>query len=230
MGVKMELRQLVRILLRRWWLIAIPAIVLGAVAVITYDAPPPTYAATMRFAVGYTPDPNLQSLYDEFYAAWLASEYIAGGLSDWAKTGDFASAVSGELAGRGVDVPAAAVAGSIVSDHSRSIVALYFSGSDPALLQSIAEAAARVLQTRNASVFPQNGPNGASVTPLDGAAAGPTPPSLRARLDLPVRIGLAIGVGVVLALIAHYLDPTIRERRDVEALGWIIMGEIPKSK
>jgi len=226
----MELRQLVRILLRRWWLIVIPAIVLGVVAVITYRAPPPAYAATIRFAVGYAPDPNSQSLYDRFYPAWLASEYIAGGLSDWAKTGDFANAISSDLAANGIDVPAAAVAGSIVSDHSRSIVVLYVNGSDPARLQSIAEAAARVLQTRNASVFPQSGPHGAIVTPLDNPAVGPTPPSLRAQLELPIRIGLAVGVGVALALIAHSLDPMIRERRDVEALGWPIIGEIPKSK
>ena len=35
------------------------------------------------------------SLYDRKYPAWLTSEYIAGGLSDWAKTGDFAQAVAG---------------------------------------------------------------------------------------------------------------------------------------
>jgi len=226
----MEFRQVVRILLRRWWLIALPAIVLGAVAVITYDAPPQAYGATMRFAVGYTPDPNSQSLYDRFYPAWLASEYIAGGLSDWAKTGNFAEAVSDDLAARGVEASPPQVAASIVSDHSRSIVTLYLSGGDPALLESMAESAARVLQTQNATVFPQNGPNGASVKALDSAAVGPTPPSLRARLDLPIRIGLAIGVGIVLALIAHYLDPMIRERRDVELLGWPILGEIPRRK
>jgi capsular polysaccharide biosynthesis protein len=224
----MEVRQLVRILLRRWWLIALPTLVLGVVAVITYNPPPQTYAATLRFAVGYTPDPNSQSLYDRFYPAWLASEYIAGGLSDWAKTGNFAAAVSGDLAARGSEATPAQVAGSVVSDHQRSIVVLYFNGGDPALLQAIAESAARVLQTRNATVFPQNGPNGATVTPLDSASVGATPPSLRARLDLPVRLGLALGVGVVLALIAHYFDPTIRERRDVELLGWAILGEIPK--
>lgn len=226
----MELRQLVRILLRRWWLVVLPALVLGAVAIVTYDPPQPTFAATMRFAVGYTPDPNSQSLYDRFYPAWLASEYIAGGLSDWARTGNFAEAVSQELAARDVDVPPAVVAASIVSDHTRSIVALYFNGNDPALLQSIAESAARVLQTRNATVFPQNGPHGASVTPLDNPAVGADPPSLRARLELPIRIGLAMAAGLVLALLAHYLDPMIRDRSDVEALGLSIVGEIPKRR
>ena len=226
----MELRQLVRILMRRWWLIVLPALALGAVAIVTYDPPQPTFAATMRFAVGYAPDPNSQSLYDRFYPAWLASEYIAGGLSDWARTGDFAQAVSEDLAGRDVDAPSAAVAASIVSDHTRSIVALYFNGGDPALLQSIAESAARVLQTRNATVFPQNGPHGAWVTPLDNPAVGPTPPSLRARLELPIRIGLAIAAGIVLALLAHYLDPMIRDRSDIEALGLPIVAEIPKRR
>jgi len=226
----MEFRQLVRILLRRRWLVVLPALVLGAVAIVTYGPPQPTFAATMRFAVGYTPDPNSQSLYDRFYPAWLASEYIAGGLSDWARTGNFAEAVSEDLAVRNVDVPPAAVAASIVSDHTRSIVVLYFTGNDPALLQSIAESAARVLQTRNATVFPQNGPHGASVTPLDNPAVGAAPPSLRARLELPIRIGLAMAAGLVLALLAHYLDPMIRERSDVEALGLSIVGEIPRSK
>ncbi|HKZ83188.1 MAG TPA: hypothetical protein VJ793_05975 [Anaerolineae bacterium] len=226
----MELRQLVRILLRRWWLVVLPALVLGAVAIVTYDPPQPTFAATMRFAVGYTPDPSSQSLYDRFYPAWLASEYIAGGLSDWARTGNFAEAVSEDLAARDVDVPPAAAAASIVSDHTRSIVALYFNGNDPALLQSLAESAARVLQTRNATVFPQNGARGASVTPLDNPAVGAAPPSLRARLELPIRVGLAMAAGLVLALLAHYLDPMIRDRSDVEALGLSIVGEIPKRR
>ena len=226
----MELRQVIRILLRRWWLVVLPAAVLGLVGLITYRAAPPAYGATVRFAVGYRPDPSSQSLYDRFYPAWLTSEYIAGGLSDWARTGDFAEAVSEDLAGRGVDAQPAEVAASIASDHTRSIVALYFNGGDPARLQSIAESAARVLQTRNAAVFQQNGPRGASVTPLDNPAAGPTPPSLRARLELPIRIGLAIAAGVVLALLAHYLDPTIRDRSDVEALGLPIVGEIPKRR
>jgi capsular polysaccharide biosynthesis protein len=182
----------------------------------------------MRFAVGYEPPQTGQSLYDRFYAAWLASEYIAGGLSDWARTGDFAQAVSDDLAQQGIAVQAGAVAASIVSDHQRSIVTLFFNGGDAALLQAIAEAAARVLQSRNNEVFLQNGSEGASVVALDGAAVGAAPPSLRARLELPIRIALALGVGIVLALIAHYFDPLIRERREVEQIGLPIIGEIPK--
>ena len=224
----MEFRQLMRILLRRWWLILIPAIVLGAIGVITYRPASQGYTALMRFAVGYEPPQTELSLYDRFYAAWLASEYIAGGLSDWAKTGDFAQAVSADLAQNGSEVPPTAVAAAIVSDHQRSIVTLYFSGGDATLLQAIAESTARVLQSRNAQVFLQNGPQGATVVALDGAAVGEAPPSLRARLDLPVRIALALGVGVLLALIAHYFDPVIHERREIEKLGLSIIGEIPK--
>lgn len=220
----MELRLMLKILLRRWWLVALPVIVVGAISLVTYQAPPPAYAATLRFSVGYAPDTQPASLYDRRYPAWLASEYIAGGLSDWAKTGDFAQAVAAEA---GPDVTASEVAAAITADHLRSIVVLYLSGGDADRLTAIGQASIRVLQTRNRLVFPQNG-DGATVTALDGVAVGAAPPSLRARLDIPIRLALGLALGVVLAFVAHYFDPRVRDRGEVEALGLNIIGEIPK--
>jgi capsular polysaccharide biosynthesis protein len=53
--------------------------------------------------------------------------------------------------------------------------------------------------------------------------------SLRDRLDLPVRFVLALAAGLALALLAHYVDPVIRERREVERMGFAVVGEIPKA-
>ena len=220
----MELRLMLKILLRRWWLVALPVIAVGAISLVTYQAPAPVYAATLRFSVGYAPDTQTASLYDRRYPAWLASEYIAGGLSDWAKTGDFAQAVAAE-AGR--DITAGEVAAAIVSDHLRSIVVLYLNGGDADRLTAIGEAAIRVLQTRNRLVFPQNG-DGATVTALDGVAVSAAPPSLRARLDIPIRLALGLALGVALAFVAHYFDPRLRDRSELESLGLDIIGEIPK--
>jgi capsular polysaccharide biosynthesis protein len=220
----MEFLTLLRILLRRWWLVVAPPILVAIITLFTYRAPPTAYATTLRFAVGYPPEQATASLYDRKYPAWLASEYIAGGLSDWAKTGDFAQAVADDTGGK---VNAAEVAGSITSDHLRSIVMLYLNGGDPDRLTAIGASAIQVLQTRNNIVFPQNG-EGAMVTALDTVSVAPAPPSLRARLDIPIRIALGLLLGIVLAFIAHYLDPRLRDRAEVEALGFNIIGEIPK--
>ena len=220
----MELHTLLKILRRYWYLVIIPPLLVGVFTLITYRAPAPAYTSTLRFSVGYAPEQQTMSLYDRQYPAWLTSEYIAGGLSDWAKTGDFAQAVAGVAGG---DVTAAEVAGSLASDHLRSIVVLYLNGADPDRLTAIGSAAIKVLQVRNNVVFPQNGA-GATVTALDGVIAAPAPPSLRNRLDIPVRIGLGLALGIVLAFLAWYFDPRIRDRADAEAIGLNIIAEIPK--
>ena len=220
----MELRTLLKILRRYWYLVVLPPLLVGAVTLITYRAPAPGYASTLRFSVGYAPEQQALSLYDRKYPAWLTSEYIAGGLSDWAKTGDFAQAVAGVAGG---DITAGEVAGSIVSDHLRSIVVLYLNGGDPDRLTAIGNAAVKVLQVRNNVIFPQNG-EGAVVTALDGVAAAPAPPSLRNRLDIPIRLALGVALGVALAFLAWYFDPRIRDRADAEAIGLNIIAEIPR--
>jgi capsular polysaccharide biosynthesis protein len=220
----MELRTLLKILKRYWYLIILPPLLVGVFTFITYRAPATAYTSTLRFSVGYAPEPQITSLYDRKYPAWLTSEYIAGGLSDWAKTGDFAQAVA-DTAGNGIT--AGEVAGSLVSDHLRSIVVLYLNGGDPDRLTAIGHAVTTVLQQRNNIVFPQNG-EGATVTALDGVVVAPTAPSLRDRLDIPIRLALGLALGVVLAFLVWYFDPRIRERADAEAIGVNIIGEIPK--
>jgi capsular polysaccharide biosynthesis protein len=221
----MELRTLLKILKRYWYLVVIPPLLIGVFSLITYRAPAPGYTSTLRFSVGYAPpEQQATSLYDRNYPAWLTSEYIAGGLSDWAKTGDFAQAVADEA---GQNISAGEVAGSLVSDHLRSIVVLYLNHGDADRLTAIGNATIKVLQQRNNIVFPQNAA-GATVTALDGVVAVPMAPSLRTRLDLPIRLALGLVFGVTLAFVAWYLDPRVRDRADVEAIGLSIIAEIPK--
>ncbi len=220
----MEFRTLLKILKRYWYLIVIPPVLVSVFTLITYRAPAEAYTATLRFSVGYAPEQQTTSLYDRKYPAWLTSEYIAGGLSDWAKTGDFAQAVA---AAAGNDITAGEVAGSLVSDHLRSIVVLYLNGGNPERLTAIGSAAITVLQQRNNLVFPQNG-EGAIVTALDGVVVAPAAPSLRTRLDIPIRIALGLALGVVLAFLVWYFDPRLRDRADAEAIGLNIIAEIPK--
>jgi capsular polysaccharide biosynthesis protein len=203
----MELRTYWHILARRWWLALIPAIIVLAIGLITVRQPAPVYQVGVRFTVGYAPETSSTYLYDRYYPAWLASEYIAGGLGDWVKTGDFAAEVSRELEHQNVSIPANALAGRIASDYQRSLVTMFITWPDARQLEAIATAAITVLRTRNAQAFPQLGANGAIVRAVDPVNVGRVPPGLRAQLELPVRVALALAAGIALVFLAHYVWP-----------------------
>ena len=203
----MELRTYWHIITRRWWLVLIPAIIVLGIGLITFRQPAPVYQVGMRFTVGYAPESLGTYLYDRYYPAWLASEYIAGGLGDWVKTGDFAAEVSRELEHQNVSIPPNALAGRIASDHQRSMVTMFITWPDARQLEAIATAAITVLQTRNAQAFPQLGANGAIVRAVDPVNVGRVPPGLRSQLELPVRVALALAAGIALVFLAHYVWP-----------------------
>lgn len=224
----MELRTYYKILLRWWWLALIPTILIGIVSVATFRRPATTYSARIRFTASTPPAFDSVPGFDPTYYSWLTSEYIVGSLSDWAKTSSFAQAVSEELSKQGKNISAPTIQGSLASDYVRSQLTLYISGANADDVSAIANAAITVLQTRNASVFPQLGRNNAVVTPLDVPSIGSSSIGLRDSLDLPIRLVLGVAVGIACAFLAHYLDPFVRERKDVEGLGLKIIAEIPK--
>lgn len=225
----MEIRQLWNIVRRWWWLIALPLLIVGVYSLVTYRAPAPSYAMVLRYTAGQSEPLTTSPQFDPTYYRWLASEYIVNGLKAWVRTGAFAQAVSAELAARGVSMSAGEVAGAIVaSDNARSILQVFLSGADPERLRLLAEALTTVLQAQNAAVFPQLGGQPAQVILLDEPSVSATPPSLRAQLDLPLRLALALAVGAALALAAHYLDPFVRERDELEKLGVRVIAQIPK--
>lgn len=231
----MEPRQLWKVARRWWWLIALPLLVVGAYSLVTYRAPAPSYALTLRFTAGQPTALSAEPAYARNYYDWLTSEYIVGALKDWVRTGAFAEAVSARLAADGLTVPPGAVAGMIAaSDNARSLLLVYLSGSDPAQMTAIAGALSAVLQEQNADALPSLGGQPAVVTVLDplegGHVPAAAPPSLRSRLDLPLRLALALAAGVALALAAHYFDPVVREKAELETLGLHVVAEIPRGR
>ena len=88
-----------------------------------------------------------------------------------------------------------------------------------------------MLEARATEAFPQFGGDPVQVVTLDSPASvgiGQAPPSLRSRLDIPLKIGLGFAAGLALAFAAHYLDPFLRDREEVEAMGMRVVGEIPR--
>jgi capsular polysaccharide biosynthesis protein len=224
----MELRTYWNLLIRRWYLLAIPAVIVLAVSLLTYSPPAPLYNVGVRFIAGQQPTIGSDTSDEERNNAWTSSEYLTNSLTDWVRTGHFAAAVSAQLAEQGIDVSPAAIVAGVAADNARSTMTLSFTYHDPAVLQAIMEAAIVVLQQRNADALPQLGGEPAEVIALDPPIVNQIPPALRSRLDLPLRLILALGAGAGLALLVEYLDPTLRARQEIEGLGLPVLGEIPK--
>ncbi|MCD6344464.1 MAG: hypothetical protein J7M17_02505 [Anaerolineae bacterium] len=223
----MELRQMCKILLRWWWLVAIPIFVVAAYVGLTYHPPATNYQVVMRFAAGTEPA-GLSQEYDRYYP-WLTSEYIANGLADIAVTGAFAEAITARLAEQDIDVAPAAVQGAIVSDNAQSILVIYLTWPDPAQIVDVAEAITAELTENGADYFPQLAKVGIAARRLDTPTPSPLAPGLRAQLLGPgLRLLLAAAAGVGLAFLAHFLDPTVREKSDVEATGIRVLTRIPR--
>ena len=224
----MELRQYWKALKRRWLLALLPMVTVLIIGLATYRQPPPVYNVGVRFIVGQPPAPSAALEDEERYYNWLTSEYIVNGLTDWVRGGEFATAVSQRLAEQGAEIPAGAIQGGLVADNARSMLTISLTAADPEALAMMMDGVIVVLTEQNSEALPQLGGETAVLTQLDQPVVNQVAGGIRSQLDLPLRILLAIVAGVGLALLAEYLDPTIRDREEVKQLGLPILGEIPK--
>lgn len=226
----MELRQYWTILRRRWAIVLIPAVVVLIAGLATWRPAPPAYNAGVRFIVGQPPGAAASAADEQRYYNWLTSEYIVNGLTDWVRGGKFAETVSARLATQGLEVPAGAIQGGLAADNARSMLTISLTAGDPELLAQMLEGVISVLTEDNAAALPQLGGENAILTQLDEPVVNPISAGIRSQLDLPLRVILALVAGLALALLAHYLDPTIRDRDEVARAGLPVIAEIPKEK
>jgi hypothetical protein len=102
--------------------------------------------------------------------------------------------------------------------------------ADSDLLQQVLGSVVAVLTEENAAALPQLGGERAVLTQLDEPVVNAIAPGIRGQLDLPLRVALALLAGLGLALLAHYIDPTVRDRAELERLRLPVLGEIPKER
>jgi capsular polysaccharide biosynthesis protein len=218
-----------RILLRRWWLVILPAILIVAVTVLTTrPAPPVTYQVTMSFGAGFAPEPIRPDAYNfDRHYNWLASEYTAQGFSLIISKGVFADNVAKRLAAKGITL-GAPLGGSIRSEVRSSVFVVTLAWPEAQQAEQIAQAIVDELNDNYLAYWPQlTGIEESPVKLMDPIVAAPVAPPLRDRFDLPVRIALGLIAGAALALAWHFFDPAVRERRELERMGLNIVAEIP---
>ncbi|MBE7550392.1 MAG: hypothetical protein HS126_04850 [Anaerolineales bacterium] len=227
----MELKQYWQIIWKRAWIPALLLVVVAVASLLTGQTPPPTYSTTMRFTVGVKPQelPD-QYTYDSYYA-WLSSEYLADDMTAIVSSQAFAADVNRRLAemGSSVQIPPGSISGVTIAEKQHRILRLNLSWGNAAELADIAQATVRVMEEDSPKYLTQLGTPGALINVIDEPAPpAANPASLTQRLNLPVRLLLALAAGLALTFLLDYLDDTIRGRSELEALGIPVLAEVPR--
>ncbi len=219
-----------KILKRRWWL---PTLLLLAAGMLwaLRPSPPPSYVATMRFLVGVKPEPISPQVYgyDRYYT-WLTSEYLIDDFAEVVRGSAFAARVSQRLQEKGITVPAGAIQGSTQTGKLHRLITISVYWPNPEQLPTIAHAVIQTVEEDSATFFPQTFGYGTEAILVDGPHIGPVTPGLRQKLEGPIRLLLALLLGVGLVFLWHYVDETLYDREDVSQVGLPLLAEIPKEK
>jgi capsular polysaccharide biosynthesis protein len=227
----LELKQYAAIVWKRAWVpVALVALV-GVVSLLMAQSPPPTYSSGMRFTVGVRPQEIAdQYNYDSYYA-WLSSEYLVDDMTGLVTSQMFADDVNRHLQemGSAVQIPPGSIGGVTIGGKQHRILSLTVTWGNPAELADITQAVVAAMEQDSIHYLAQLGTPGALIQVIDAPSPpGENPRSLSQRLDLPVRLLLALVVGVALTFLLDYLDDSVRGKRELEAMGIAVLAEIPK--
>ncbi len=221
----MEFRHYWRIVRRRLWIIAVLVGVLAASYLVSAPQATPTYTASMRFLLGVRPEPRTADQYAyDYYYTWLSSEYLVDDFAEVVKSRAFAEDVS---AAAGIAVPPATIQGISTAGKLHRILTVTLSWHDAEELATLANAVVQVMETGAESYFAQLTTDSAVIAVIDPPSIAQAATPLRQRLDLPLRLGLAVVAGVAIAFFLDYVDDSIRERADLLALGVPVLAEVP---
>lgn len=225
----MEVMQVVRVLLRRWWLVVIPVAIVAAIVIPDFLGNRSAVSGGYTVSVRYSAAQVLEAIPGrdgDFQDVWLASELTVNALTDWVRTSTFVEEIRKATASQNVEINTGALA--VAADNKRSVGVLYLTYPDEAGLQSITQAAIDVLKTKAQDYFPQLGGQAAQVTILDTPIITPAPPPIANRFAPFIRLGIGLLVGIGLAFIGEYLDPMLRRREQLEAMGFNVIATLPR--
>ena len=227
----MELRQYWHIVWKRIW---IPALILGVVLVVSLalrQPPPPQYQASGRVLVDVPPLEAVEGMgFDPRLTAPQATEYLVDDFTQFVSSQAVAQAVSQRLTSERIQVPPGVIQSSTASEQVHRVVTVRVTWGDPNEAIAILNAAIEVLQEETPAYFGRLGLEQPQVTLFDGPSVTAVPPSLTQRLDLPVRLLLALLAGVALAFLLDYVDDSIRGREELEGMDIAVLGEVPHQR
>jgi capsular polysaccharide biosynthesis protein len=223
----MELIRYWHIIRRRWWLIVALPLIVGVVSLLAYDwSPPQRFASSLRFNVGLepVPPPNADYVYNPL-DVWRAAEYLMDDLASAVRGTDFARRVGARIA-----EPSMNLAGAFSSATEFRVLTVSVQWGDADELARIANAAVEVLNQEAGELVGPLGDARPVLRLIDPPVVVPVGHSLKDKLDIPIRIGLALFAGVAGAFLLEYIDTSVRGRDELESMGIPVLGQIPRHR
>jgi capsular polysaccharide biosynthesis protein len=233
----MELREYWNIVRRRWWLpLAFTLVALIASTVVGVRGAA-AYKTDMRVAVSTIPtlDPSVVPYFDPIYYSNLDSEYLADDMSELITSRAFADDVKRELATSNtpVDVDIETIVSATRAKKTHRFIDLTITTPTFDQGEQIAGSISRILSDpAHLAIYLK------ALTAYNTQMVIVTPPvTHRANtvLGLISEIGLrtVIGlfVGIALAFLIDYIDPSVRSRQEAESVLQLpVLGEIPRTR
>ena len=232
----MELREYWSIIRRRWWLPAAITLVALIASTVVGLRGAAAFKTDMRLAVSTipTPDPNGVLYYDPIYYSNLDSEYLADDMSEFMTSRAFADEVHRELATSSTptDVDVATIMSATRTKKTHRFIDITVTTATFEEGTLIAGSISRILadQPHLAQYFQ-------ALSAYNTHLSIVTPPvthrantalGLTSEIALRTLIGLLVGIG--LAFLIDYLDPSVRTRQEAErVLELPVLGEIPRA-
>ncbi len=222
----MELRQYVRIVLRRWWIVVLLPVLVVAASFVLRSPATHGAIASLRLTVGIVPENGDGKFYtyDRYYS-WLTAEYLADDLSEVIKSRAFADDVSKRTGG---SVAPGQIQGATNPQKQHRLLTVTVNAATEQQAMEIANAIADTLRENGGKYFAQLSAQNAALAVIDPPALVPVGPSTREKLDLPLRALLALAAALGIAFLLDYLDDSVRATDDIEGMGMVVLGEIPK--
>jgi capsular polysaccharide biosynthesis protein len=231
----LELREYWSIIRRRWWLPAAVTLVAFIASTVVAVRGAAAYHTDMRIAVSTIPtlDPGSTPYFDPVYYGNLDSEYLADDMSEFMTSRAFAGEVQRELASaNGYDIDLTTILNATRTKKTHRFIDVTITTPTAEQGQQIAESIGRIINDRAhleiyLKALTAYNTQMSVVTPPDTHRAN-SPLGIVSEIGLRTLIGLVIGVA--LAFLLDYVDPSVRSRQEAESLLQApVLAEIPRA-
>jgi capsular polysaccharide biosynthesis protein len=230
----MELRHYARIVWRSWPLVVGLPLLVGLLTAMLWLVLPQPYVIEAAVLVTQRPiasvDPGIELPDQNNYYSWVASEYIVDDLLNIVVEERFADDVAAWLRARhNLALDPERISHELDAERKHRMLYITVTWPRQDETRLIAQAAITVLQERGLAYWnrEQNTTLAISEHKLPEEAE-PAQGLFGMLFDVALRSILAVILAVGLAFLRHYLDQSLREQADVEALGLEVIGTIPR--